>query len=236
MRLLAIDTATSAGSAALLTEQGMFSEHFLRSRVTHSERLLSTVDALLEEAGWHISSIDAFAVCIGPGSFTGLRIGLAATKGLAWAGDKPLFGVSSLEAIAMGFPYARCRVCPVIDARKGQVFCALYLPGTGGAIEQIGEEVSVEPERLAASLNEQTLLAGNGLRLYRRVFEEAMGERALFAPESLWYSRASVVGLAALKRFENGERPSADAVNANYVRPSDAEIKFGTRGINENTE
>ena len=230
VRLMAMDTTTSAGSVALVTEQGILSERFLRSGINHSRRLLSTIDSMLSEAGWDKKGISAIAVCRGPGSFTGLRIGVSTAAGLAYGLKKPLFGVGSLDAIAMNFPFAQYPVCPVIDARKLQVFAAVYVSGPDGRLKKERDAVSVDPEKLAMSLTGEVILAGDGLRLYSAVFRRVMGQRARFAPENLWYSRASIVGLAALERYLAGEMPAPDELRAEYVRLSDAELNAKSGG------
>src|SRR6266851_56323 len=125
MRVLAVDTSTMAGGVALLEDERVVGESLLDVRTTHSERLMLAVDRALADARWTAESLDGLAVAIGPGSFTGLRIGLAAVKGLALALDRPIAAIPTLDAMASGLPWAARPVCPVIVARKGEVYACL---------------------------------------------------------------------------------------------------------------
>ena len=126
MRLLALETATLAGGAALLDDGRLVGESRLNIALTHSERLMAVVDRLLQDCGWEISSLRGLAVSIGPGSFTGLRVGAATAKGLALALDLPIAPVPTLDALAATLPFADAPVCPLLDARKGEIYCSLY--------------------------------------------------------------------------------------------------------------
>ena len=127
MRLLAVDTSTLTGAVALLEDDTLVAESRLNVALTHGERLLPAIDGILAAAGWSLAELDALAVAVGPGSFTGLRIGVSTVKGLAFATGKPTVPVSTLEALAWSLPLAAHPVCPVLDARKGEVYTALFL-------------------------------------------------------------------------------------------------------------
>ncbi|MGH7386409.1 MAG: tRNA (adenosine(37)-N6)-threonylcarbamoyltransferase complex dimerization subunit type 1 TsaB, partial [Candidatus Rokuibacteriota bacterium] len=126
MRLLALETATLAGGAALLDDGRLVGEIRLNIALTHSERLMAVVDRLLQDCGGDARSLDALAVSVGPGSFTGLRVGAATAKGLALALEIPVAPVPTLDALAATLPFADAPVCPLLDARKGEVYCCLY--------------------------------------------------------------------------------------------------------------
>ena len=134
MLILALDTSTPAASAALVDDAGVRSESNLRPGETHSRTLLPEIDRLLKMEGLTAADMDLVAAGVGPGSFTGLRIGLAAAKGLAWAAGKPLVGVSSLDALAAGLPAEGEQACSVIDARKNQVYCRFVHPDGPGLV------------------------------------------------------------------------------------------------------
>src|SRR5688572_26806657 len=135
MRVLAVDTSTMAGGVALLEDDRVVGESLLDVRTTHSERLMLAIDRALTDAGWRPASVDGLAVAIGPGSFTGLRIGLAAVKGLALALACPIAGVPTLDAMAAGLPWASRPVCPILDARRDEVYASLYR-WDGGAMRR----------------------------------------------------------------------------------------------------
>src|SRR5512142_2291842 len=128
MKVLGIDTSTMMGAVGIVDGEELIAELRTNVSVTHSERLMLHVDGLLKSARLTLSDIDGFAVTVGPGSFTGLRIGLAAVKGLAYGTRKPVAGVSTLDVLADNLPYCKYQVCPVLDARKKMVYAAIYKP------------------------------------------------------------------------------------------------------------
>src|SRR5713226_2055195 len=126
MKLLGVESATLSGGVALLDGDRLLGEITLNIAITHSERLLSAVDRLLADCGLAPSDLEGLAVSVGPGSFTGLRVGLATVKGLAMALGLPVAPVPTLDALACNLPFADATVCPLLDARKGEVYCSLY--------------------------------------------------------------------------------------------------------------
>ncbi|PYM04330.1 MAG: tRNA (adenosine(37)-N6)-threonylcarbamoyltransferase complex dimerization subunit type 1 TsaB, partial [Candidatus Rokuibacteriota bacterium] len=135
MKVLGLETATLAGGAALIDGDRIVGEYTLNIRVTHSERVMAAVDRLLTDAGWRPSDLEGLAVSIGPGSFTGLRIGVSTAKGLALALGLAVVPVPTLDALAAGLPFAALPVCPILDARKGEVYASLYR-WDGGAMRR----------------------------------------------------------------------------------------------------
>ena len=126
MKILAIDTSTMLGGIAIMDDLTLIAETRLNVKSTHSERLMTEIEHCLKQSSLKISDIDVFAVAIGPGSFTGLRIGLSAVKGLSYATGKPIVSVPTLDALALNFPYSRYPVCTMLDARKKEVYAALF--------------------------------------------------------------------------------------------------------------
>ena len=131
MRILGVDTSTSCGSLGLIDEDGVIAEYALFREETHSARLVPAIQALLREARININEIDGMAISLGPGSFTGLRVGLSAVKGLALATEKLVVGIPTLDALASNLPFTPYLICPILDARKGEVYTALYKDGEG---------------------------------------------------------------------------------------------------------
>lgn len=162
MRVLAVDTSTMAGGVALVDGDRVVGESLLDVRTTHSERLMLAVDRVLGDAGWPPSTLDGLAVAIGPGSFTGLRIGLAAVKGLALALKRPIAAVPTLDAMAAQLPWTSRPVCPILAARRDEVYASLYR-WDGGAMQREWDYLALSPAALAARLTEPVLGVGDGV-------------------------------------------------------------------------
>ncbi|MGH7301595.1 MAG: tRNA (adenosine(37)-N6)-threonylcarbamoyltransferase complex dimerization subunit type 1 TsaB, partial [Candidatus Rokuibacteriota bacterium] len=166
MRLLALETATLAGGAALLDDGRLVGESRLNIALTHSERLMAVVDRLLQDCGCDARSLDALAVSVGPGSFTGLRVGAATAKGLALALEVEVAPVPTLDALAATLPFANAPVCALLDARKGEVYCSLYR-WAGDAMERRWDYLALPPEAAAARLEAPVIVLGDGVAACR---------------------------------------------------------------------
>lgn len=223
LRLLTIQTATPAGSVALTEGSRLLGELFLDVRRPHGEWLLGAVDQLLGAAGMKVDDLDGFGATIGPGSFTGLRVGLAVVKGLALATGKPVAGVSTLQTLAMQAPHAALPVCALLDARKREVYAGRYT-WEEGAPHPVGPERVLPPEQFLAELTGEVLFVGDGATVYRTLIARQMGSRAHFLPAAYDPPRAAHAALLALGLFEAGEALPAAQVNPVYIRPSEAEI------------
>src|SRR5439155_20361766 len=149
--LLAVETSTLTGALALLDGEALIAESRVNVAVAHGERLLAAADALLTGARWRVADLDALAVAIRPGSFTGLRIGVSTVKGLAFATGKPVVAVPTLDALAWNVPFAGRPVCPILDAKKGEVYTALYLT-QDGRLDRLSPDRAVAPEALVEEL------------------------------------------------------------------------------------
>ena len=228
MIVLGINTSTLEGSVALMGDQALISEYILNVQATHSERLLPSIDRLLEETGLHFSELSGIAVTVGPGSFTGLRIGLASAKGLAMASSLPLVGVSTLEAMARNLPFCRYPICPLLNARKGEVYWSLY-QFEGEKVIQMEQDAVSPPEAVANRIREKTVFLGCGAVDYARRIKEILEERALFAPLIAGTVRASVVAEMGMERLKRGEKDDPAALVPRYVRRSEAEIRWGIK-------
>jgi tRNA threonylcarbamoyladenosine biosynthesis protein TsaB len=222
-----VETSTLSGATALVEGDTVVAEYRLNVAITHSERLLPAIDHLLVTAGLRPADVDAFAVAIGPGSFTGLRIGLSTMKSLAFATGKPLCGVPTLDALAWSLPFAAYPVCPVLDARKGEVYTALYRTD-GGRLEPLWEPRAVAPEALAAALAREldgpVVFLGDGVAAYAAVLRERLGEAARFAPPAQRLPSAVTVAELARARLERGETADPATLVPLYLRPSEAEL------------
>lgn len=230
MKILAIDTSTMLGGVAIMDDLKLIVETRLDVKSTHSERLMTEIEHCLRRSGLKISDIDVFAVTIGPGSFTGLRIGLSTAKGFSYATGKPIVSVSTLEALACNFPYSRYPVCTMLDARKKEVYAALF-KWDNGDLTKLINETSVKPEEftrhsLLAAHYDKFIFAGEGAILYRDKIIEVMGEKAIFAsPEKMVPSPANVASIG-LKKAILKEFSEPVSLTPVYIRKSEAEIKW----------
>jgi len=222
--ILAIENTGMCGSVALVCSSHCIGEHSLQTKMTHSKRLLSSVTYLMNEAQVDWEQIDAIAISLGPGSFTGLRIGLSTVKGLSLASSIPLIGISTLEAMASQFSYATCQICSIIDARKKEVYAALFQPEIDGTLSRLSEDMVLSPEDLATKITAPTLLVGDGAELYEDMFKEELGQNVIFPPPHLSFPRAVHIGYRALPLWEQKDFLDPASATPIYIRPSDAEI------------
>jgi tRNA threonylcarbamoyladenosine biosynthesis protein TsaB len=209
---------------AIVGEDRVLCETVLNVEVTHSERLLPAVDRALGEARVALDALDGIAVSIGPGSFTGLRIGLSTAKGLAYATGLPLVGVPTLEAMAWALPAARWQICPVLDARKQEVYAALFRHGTDG-LRRITDDAAMSPEQLCRLIRNPTLFLGDGIGPYGGLLRERLGEKMLLPPVAGRGPRPACVAELGRRRLLRGERDAVESLAPRYLRPSEAELR-----------
>lgn len=227
--LLSIDTATVCSTVALT--EGTIGDGLvvatvsLASRVTHSRRLISAIDWLFKEAQVKWAMIDGIGVGLGPGSFTGLRIGMATAKGLATASRKSLIGVSTLDCLASSCGGSK-QICAVLDARKKEVYASFYQTNPQGAVKRISEIRAVSPEGLAGQINEPTLMVGDGVLTYGDFWRDRLGDMVCFAQPQCAYPSSAVLGLLACEEFLAGNTLEIDEAIPLYVRSTDAELSL----------
>lgn len=227
MKILGIETSTMLGGVAIADEKGLIAETRLNVKSTHSERLMATIDEQLRQSELVLCDIDAFAVASGPGSFTGLRIGLSTAKGLCYATGKPLVMVPTLEAFARSFAFSRHPVCVMLDARRGEVYAAVF-QWDGGFIKLL-DEVSAAPEDLFRNVDSPVVLAGEGAVVYRERLVAVLGERAIFAPLVTMVPSPANVAMLGLEKALQGEFTDALAAEPFYIRKSEAEVKWSAK-------
>ena len=225
MRILAVDTATTSCSVAIVDKTSLLSEFTIDREETHSKHLMDMIKAVLRMSGINFSDLDGFAVTRGPGSFTGLRIGLSTIKGLAVASEKPVVGVSSLEALAFQVSYSRDLICPILDARKGEVYFSRYRFLNGHLKKQTKERVA-PPDKAVDDLNESCLFVGNGALLYKEMILEKMGGLASIAPMIQNTIRASTMAYLSMAKFEKNDTDDIEKIMPYYIRKSDAELNL----------
>lgn len=232
MKILAIDTTTFLGSIALVENDRLISALQQGTSVTYSERLIAGIDHLLTNADWKKDDLDLIAVAIGPGSFTGLRIGMATAKGMATALDKPLVGVSSLYVMANSADVLNGKVASILDARRDEVYAAVYQYKDGLYGRTLMDECVSPPDKLCAALKKikgAKICVGDGARRYRDMFATTLKDEAVFPHDAKNFPHAAYLATLAREQYErNGEDVVEDLV-PNYVRISDAEIGFRGR-------
>jgi tRNA threonylcarbamoyladenosine biosynthesis protein TsaB len=226
MLTLAIDTATEVGCVCLYSAaEGLIGEVRLGTRRRHSEKLLETVDFLLSKALIGIEDVDFFTVSIGPGSFTGLRVGLSTVKGLSFASKKPVVAVSTLEAFAFMMLPTKRLICPLIDARKGEVYGAVFKQENNELIKIVPESVA-SPEKMLSTIQDETVFFGSGALLYRDLIIKHLGKKAFFRPIPLNHPMGSTVALCGFRKAERGEFSDPERLVPLYLRKSEAEIRY----------
>jgi len=207
---------------ALSDGEALLGECILGEDRCNSGRMMAAIADLLRAAKLTPGELDAFAVSLGPGSFTGVRVGIGTIKGLCLATGKPAIGFSSLAMLALNLPYSTLPVAPMFDARKGELYAALYR--VGSLPETIVPDAVLPPQAFLQSIQSPTLFLGEGAVRYRQLIEETLGERALFAPWHLNQPRAAAGAVLALAAALEGNFTPLPLLNPTYLRASEAEI------------
>jgi len=228
--ILSLDTASSCSSVALtrgsVANGQVLASLSLNSNITHSRRLLAAIDWLLSEAEADWQAVTGLAISLGPGSFTGLRIGMATVKGLATAIHKPLLGVSTLDALAFNCTGEQL-ICTVLDARKKEVYTCFYRSDLYGIPRRIGAIRVITPQRLVADIEQPVLFVGDAVMVYGDFWKEALGASFVSAPRTLHYPCASAIGLLAGEMLQQDQCLELSTAVPLYVRASDAELSLG---------
>jgi len=242
MLILALESSAKPASVAVCSDTELLGQYYQNSGLTHSRTLLAMAESLLKNLGISVAEIDLVAVSRGPGSFTGVRIGVAAAKGLAWSLDKPICGVSTLEAMGYQAPEpGGVLLCPVMDARRSQVYNALF-EWQGDTLIRLCEDRAISLDELSSDLRSRykrpapvnnnselvtpCLLIGDGANICNDFFS-AEGVPSRIAPELVRWQTAYGVALAALR----SEPVAAVDLEPSYLRPSQAERERGASGI-----
>ena len=218
MKVLVIDTSGPVCGTAVMDEDRVYSEFTAQNRNTHSVNLMPMIEAALNAAGAELKDLDGVAAVTGPGSFTGVRIGVATAKGLAHGAGLPCLAADALEALALSAGPFDGLVCPIQDARAGQVYCAVFQDGT-----RLRENAPLKLEDFLEQirpLESRCLFTGDGVAVHRERIAAILGDQAEFAPVHLCYLRPSAAGLAALRA---GKTTDYTELNATYLRPPNAE-------------
>ncbi|MCI8698870.1 MAG: tRNA (adenosine(37)-N6)-threonylcarbamoyltransferase complex dimerization subunit type 1 TsaB [Oscillospiraceae bacterium] len=224
MKIVALETSAVTASAAVTEDERLLAQSFQNSGLTHSATLMPMVAGLLKNTGLTLDEMDVVAVAAGPGSFTGVRIGVATAKGLAWPGDKPCAPCSTLESMAWQCAHMGGEICAAMDARRDQVYCARFW-AQDGALTRLTQDRAMGLEDLAAEVRASgrpQLLVGDGAHLVRAALE-AQGLPCALMPPHLLYQTAWGVARCALELARAGKLVSAAAMAPSYHRLSQAE-------------
>ena len=219
---LAFSTSTLQFGAAVLLEDGVVSAEYAGGLGRKNfQGFMPVVDFLLESTGNAPSDIEGIIVSTGPGSFTGLRVGLATAKGMAQALDVPVVGVSSLAALARRIPFSDLPVRPLLDSRKGEIFSALFQCEPSGRMIRLQDDICIREDRLFEATRAPTLFIGNDYHRQGALIRSCPGDLARLAPPSFWHPSASSVGALGLERLRNRDADDLRDLVPVYFRPPD---------------
>lgn len=223
MKLICLETSAKTASAAVVTEGKVLGEISVTAGLTHSQTILPALEALLRGCSMKLADADGFAVSIGPGSFTGLRIGIGAVKGMAQGSEKGCAGISTLEALAVNFSGLHYTVCPVMDARCGQVYTSLFW-ANGDYPVRLWEDMAISLDQLREKLQSvegEVMLVGDGAEIAFGALADSC--KVLLAPPAMRYQSAASVGIAALHHLQTEPLIPPDQLMPAYLRLPQAE-------------
>lgn len=228
MKIIAIDTSTAVMGIALLDEHKVYSEIITNLKKNHSVRLMPTLDQLLAEVKWDLQEVDFIAVAKGPGSYTGVRIGVTAAKTLAWALNIPVIGVSTLETMAFANHHVTGLVSPILDARRGQVYTGLYQSLKGQWKNIHHDRIILLSEWLDGlkKENQRVLFIGDDLSIHKEQIIQTLGKLAEFSTSPFNYPRPSIIGWLAKNKYENGNIDNTFDFAPAYLQLAEAEVKW----------
>lgn len=222
MKILGVDTSTPIGSVALIDGDNVVAEHTLDIVQAHSSRLMPAIDSVLKWGDITVDALDGCAVGIGPGSFTGIRIGVATIKSICYAVDKPIVGVSTLEAIAYNLRWSNSVICPLLDARRSETYGAIFEGNTKW--QRLSEDLCLPIDAFLERIKKETApdctinFIGDGLTTYGNVVQENLGERVHFADAIFNVPRGATIAHLGAQRLQNGDSDNYWTLVPNYVR------------------
>jgi tRNA threonylcarbamoyladenosine biosynthesis protein TsaB len=225
MLTLAFDTSSKTAAVALLQDDVILYDTTINVGLNHSEVLLPAIDQACLQTRIKIAEIDLFACTIGPGSFTGLRIGVSTLKGLVLGTGKPAVGISSLAALALNVSRSSKIICSVMDAGRGQVYIAYYLYNENGLIDQIGRDKVVNPREIIHNPEQEIIFVGDGAIKYADILSNTKTKEINIASVMLQYIRASSVGFLGREKYDRNELLNAENFVPIYLRSADAHMK-----------
>lgn len=235
MYILGIDTSSIVATAALLSEEKLICEHIINNEKNHSQKMMGVIDGVMSDSGMDLNMVDAIAVAKGPGSFTGIRIGMACAQGIAHALNKPIIGVNTLDGLGYNFMNSTSLLCPVIDAQRKEVYTCLFKWNKGEMI-RLWDYKMERVEKLAdalASLKSDIIIMGDGIYLIEEHIEELKADNPQLSIKishpAFLMPRASSIAAVGLKEYKMGRVDSCFSVKPFYIRKSNAEEKWEER-------
>jgi len=228
VKVLALETSSMVASVAIINEDKLLAEFTVNNKKTHSQMLMPIVEQVIDRLDLTPSDIDVFAVSSGPGSFTGIRIGVATVKSLGQALNKPVVGVSGLDGLAFNLVHFNGIICPLMDARNGQVYACLYRSNEI-EIDRLKEYMAirvVDLARLIRESGEAVMFCGDGVLMNKDLLTDELGGRAKFAQPPFMFQRASSIAFLALKKAKLNDVLNYNGLQPFYLRKSQAEQKF----------
>ena len=227
MKVLGIETSSSMGGFAVIDCGSVLAEIICDVTGSHLEKGIEIMQDVLRRASVGLDDLGGVAVSVGPGSFTGLRVGLAIAKGMCFGKRIRLAGVATLDCIARGLSCCSGVIVPIRDARRGEVYFSVYR-ASACDIARIGDYLALRPEQAAAEIrrlarDQGVLLSGDALRPYGEVLRSELGGEVAFAPQSMWFARPAVVATLGWELLEQGKEADPATIEPLYVRPSEAE-------------
>lgn len=231
MKILAIDASGIAGSVAYISDYKLMGEYYICNKLTHSQTIMPMMEHLKGILGLDLETLDAIAVTSGTGSFTGIRIGVATAKAMAMALNIPIIGIPTMDVMANNIHFTSAIVCPIMDARRSQVYTALY-EWKEESQERISDYLAEPIDDLLDTLdskNREVVFVGDAIDIYKEKIVERLGKRAKFAPSFLQMQRAGALADLACKAFEKGEGSDPDLFVPIYLRKCQAERELEER-------
>ena len=225
MKILAVDSSGLVASVAIVEDDNLVAEYTINYKKTHSQTLLPMLDEIVKMTETKLESVDALAVAKGPGSFTGLRIGAATIKGLALSLDKPIVGIPTVEGLAANLYGVQSLVCPLMDARRNQVYTGIYR-FEGQSMKVVKDQVAVDVLEIVDALNQigqDVIFLGDGVDVYKDVILSNIQVPCSFAPAHMNKQRAGALAVRAMEYVKNGVMDDADSFEPEYLRMSQAE-------------
>ena len=224
MKILSVDTSANVATAAISEDDKLICEYSVNNKLTHSQTLMPIIDSILKQAETDLSEINLIAVANGPGSFTGLRIGVSAVKGFANAANIPVVGISTLTSMAYNLPYCPHIICPIMDARRSQVYNAIY-KWNGNELCELKAPRALGIDELLDELSdyETVVFLGDGVPVHKSVICETLKNKASFAPLNTNIQHASSLSVAAINAYKEGKAINGFDLTPVYLRKSQAE-------------
>lgn len=238
MYVLGIDSATQVAGVALIDNEKVIAERFINNKLTHSEHLIPMISGVLEDGGIKAKDLDGIAVTKGPGSFTGLRIGMTVGKTMAQVLEIPVIGISTLDLIAQNMLGYNGIICPILNAKKGEVYTCLYeskiskTPDFPYILEKLTDYMAVSIDKLIEILkekNQRAIILGDGIHAYSQILREGLGDNLTICPSPVAQPRGSWLAWMGAQLLSEGFKDNTLLLTPDYIRASEAEVTWAKK-------